>query len=163
MPSILIACTANICRSPMAEAMLKRLVSTRPDAEQWHIESAGTWADCGSPSAPLSQLVMKRMGMDISTHQSQPVSSDLIKRFDLILTMEHHHKEGLKSVFKQYSDRIFLISEMIGLEEDISDPIGGDLEDYKETARKLARILTDGLDRIYQLAMFQRTTPSNDP
>lgn len=153
MPSILIVCSANICRSPIAEAILKRLVADRLDADQWYVESAGTWANYGSPAAVLSQYVVQKMGLDISNHQSQPVTLELMQQFDLILTMEDRQKEGLVLQFKPYADRIFMISEMIGKVEDIPDPIGGELTDYQETARVLERILSDGLDRIYQLAV----------
>jgi len=166
MPSILIVCSANICRSPLADAILKRLVADRPDADQWHIESAGTWANFGSPAAMLSQVVAQKMGLDISTHQSQPVTLELVKQFDLVLTMEDRQKEGLVLQFKPYADRIFMISEMIGRVQDIPDPIGGELVDYQETARVLERILSDGLDRIFQLSVqlhqqISKNIPSN--
>ena len=163
MPSILIVCSANICRSPMAEAILKRLVSKRPDATQWHIESAGTWALNGCPAAELSQYVMQSMGMDISSHQSQPVSLDLIQRFDLILTMESNHKEGLIAEFGQDKHRIFMLSEMIGLMMDIPDPVRGQLVDFEETARLLERILTDGLEQIFQIAVMNQKCVTDSP
>src|SRR4030042_7070046 len=78
MPSILIVCSANICRSPIAEAILKRLVADRLDADQWYVESAGAWANYGSPAAVLSQYVVQKMGLDISNHQSQPVTLELM-------------------------------------------------------------------------------------
>jgi protein-tyrosine phosphatase len=152
MPSILIVCTANICRSPMAEAMLKQLLAERPDADRWHIESAGTWATYGHPAAELSQQVMKEMGLDISNHQSKPVTEELLYRFDLILTMEENQKEALTIKFKLYADRIFLISEMVGILQSIPDPIGGTLADYQDTARLIQKILVSGLDKIIQLA-----------
>jgi protein-tyrosine-phosphatase len=155
MPSILIVCTANICRSPMAEAILKQLVAERPDADQWHIESAGTWAMYGSPAAELSQQVMREIGLDISHHQSKPITEDLLKQFDLILAMEENQKEALTIEFKAYADRIFLLSEMVGLVESIADPIGGSLVDYQDTARLIQKILVMGLDRINQLAKKQ--------
>lgn len=158
MPSILIVCTANICRSPMAEAILKRLVSERSDASQWHIESAGTWAVDGSQAALLSQYVMQTMGMDISEHHSQPVTYDLLQHFDLILTMENQHKEGLSIEYAGYKDRIFTLGEMVGSQEDIKDPIGGELADYERTAQKLEQILSQGLNRIAQLASPQPNT-----
>jgi protein-tyrosine phosphatase len=153
MPSILIVCTANICRSPIAEAILKRLIAGRPDADQWHIDSAGTWARYGSPAAVLSQIVVQRMGMDISTHKSKPITLELMQQFDLILTMENQHKEGLRLQFEPYASRVFMLSEMIGREEDVPDPIGGEIADYSETGKMLERFLSDGLDRIYQLAV----------
>jgi protein-tyrosine-phosphatase len=156
MNNILIVCTANICRSPMGEAILKKLVSAREDADQWHIESAGTWAIEGSAPAFLSKYVMELMGLDISTHRSQPVNLALLKNFDLILTMENEHKKWLTTQFREFAQRIFMLSEMVGVEEDIADPIGGELSDYAETAQLLDRLLTDGLERINQLAIEQQ-------
>jgi protein-tyrosine-phosphatase len=155
MPAVLIVCTANICRSPMAEAILKKLVSERPDADQWHIESAGTWAEYGRAPAYLSKYVMEQMGMDISEHQSKPVTLRLLVNFDLILTMEREHKNWLGSQYKEFAGRTYLISELVGDVADISDPIGGELFEYQQTAFLLQRILSDGLDRIYQLANGQ--------
>ena len=153
MPSILIVCSANICRSPMAEAILKHLVANRPDAGEWHIASAGTWARYGAPAAVLSQVVVQEMGMDISSHRSQPVTDALIKQYDLVLTMERQHKEGLILQFTPYAKKIYMISEMVNRVEDVPDPIGGELTDYQVTANMLQHFLTDGLDKIYQLAI----------
>ena len=95
---------------------------------------------------------MKMRGMDISTHQSKPVTEDLLKQFDLVLAMESHHKEGLKVAFGEDAQRVYMLSEMVDVEENIDDPVGGELEDYQETADRLERILSQGLERIVQLA-----------
>src|SRR4030042_4386983 len=160
MPSILIVCTANMCRSPMGEALLKRLLSNRQDADQWRVESAGTWADRGNQPTPYSQIVMQAMGMDISSHRSQAIDEEFIEQFDLSLTMEAHHKEALQNAFKGHSDRIFMISEMVGQLEDVSDPIGGEFDDYNECASKLERFLSQGLEKIVQLATNARNGDS---
>jgi protein-tyrosine-phosphatase len=156
MTAVLLVCTANICRSPMAEAILKKLLSTRPDANQWHVESAGTWAMEGSPPAILSQFVMEKMGLDISSHLSQPTSLELLQNFDLVLTMEDKHKKYLNDHFGEFEERVYMLSEMVGEWEDIPDPIGGELIDYEETAYLLERILTDGFDKIVELALMHQ-------
>jgi protein-tyrosine-phosphatase len=156
MTAVLLVCTANICRSPMAEAILKKLVSARPDADQWRVESAGTWAMDGNPPALLSQFVMDKMGLDISSHQSQPTSLMLLHNFDLVLTMEDEHKKYLKDQYGEFADRIYMLSEMVGEWVDVPDPIGGELIDYEETAYLLERILTDGFDKIVQLARMHQ-------
>ena len=136
----------------MGEAILKNLVSERVDAEQWHIDSAGTWAADGSSPAFLSKYVMEQMGLDISTHRSQLVTLKLLQKFDLILTMEEEQKKWLKAQFPDFAGRIYRLSEMVGEEEDIPDPIGGELSDYAVTAQLLKHLLTDGFERIYQLS-----------
>ena len=156
MPSVLIVCTANICRSPMAEAILRRLISERQDADEWHVASAGTWAMDGSRPAFLSQHVMDMRGIDISLHRSQSTSLKLLLDFDLVLTMEDEHKTYLQGQYGEIADRIYLLSEMVGEMIDIPDPIGGELSDYQEIAYLLERILSDGLDNIYQLALMHQ-------
>ena len=156
MVAILIVCTANICRSPMAEAILKKLVSERQDVGQWNIESAGTWALDGNPPAFLSKYVMEMMGMDISSKKSQSVNLKLLKNFDLVLTMEEEHKQWLKEQYGESGDRVYMLSEMVGEIIDIPDPIGGELFEYKEVAELLQKIITDGFERIYQLAVIHQ-------
>ncbi len=138
----------------MAEGLLKKIVSVRADVDQWHIESAGAWAYEGNPAAKLSQLVMERRGIDLSAHRSKPTSRELIHSFDLVLTMEDEHKKFLKSKYGEYTDRIYRISEMVDDMFDIPDPIGGELADYEQIAYLLEHILTDGLEKIYQLAIL---------
>ena len=156
MPSILIVCTANICRSPMGEGILKSMVESRPDKDQWYIDSAGVWANYGNPPAPFSQLVMQMMGIDISAHRSQPVKNGFVKKFDLILTMESIHKEILQDQYIRIAERVFMLSEMVGIIKDIDDPIGGEIEDYQATADELRLILSDGLERILHTALLNQ-------
>ncbi len=136
----------------MAEAILKQLLAERNMDEQWHVKSAGTWAVDGRPPAFLSKYVMEQMGMDISNHQSQAITLRLLEKFDLFLTMEEEHKLWLAEQYREYSDRTFMLSEMVGEYADISDPVNGELSDYVETAFLLKKILSDGLERIMYLA-----------
>ena len=136
----------------MAEAILKSLVAKRPDAAEWHIESAGTWAREGAPAAILSQLAVQDKGIDISNHRSKPVTRVLLHHFDLVLTMERQQKEGLILEFKQFADRIYMLSEMVGRFEDVPDPIGGEFIYYQATAKLMEGFLSGGLEKIYQLA-----------
>ncbi len=140
----------------MAEAILKKLIAGREDAGQWRIESAGIYAVDGRLPAFNSKYVMEMKGMDIAAHQSQPVSMKLLQQFDLILTMENEHKRWLKSQYGVFADRVYMVSEMVDLNEDIPDPIGGELADYEETASMLERILTEGFERICKLAIYHQ-------
>lgn len=152
MPSVLFVCTANVCRSPMAAAVFQRFLQKRPDAGEWRVASAGTWALDGEAAASKAQEVMRRRGLDISHHRSQSVSPELLRRFSLILVMERGHKEALRVEFPALAGRIFLLNEMIGLRFDIPDPVGGSLADFDDTAAEFERIFEHGFPRIAELA-----------
>ena len=150
MPSVLFICTGNIHRSPMAEALLKAKTATAK--EQWIIESAGTWAPKGEPASQEVQVVLGKAGLDVSAHRSRRVNRRILHGFNLILTMEANHKEALQVEFPELAGRIYMLSEMVGMKRDIDDPIGGPLVDFVDTAREIDRYLTEGFERIRELA-----------
>lgn len=150
MPSVLVVCTANVCRSPMAEALLRARVES--EGETWRIESAGTWALEGRPAANRTQQVLEERGIRLLNHLARTVTLEIMKEFNLILTMEQGHKEALKVEFPELAPRIYLISEMIGQRFDIKDPIQGPLSEFEDTALELERIIQQGFARIRILA-----------
>jgi protein-tyrosine-phosphatase len=95
---------------------------------------------------------MQQKGIDIGKHLSQQVSEQLLNQFSLILTMERGQKEGLKVEFPNLANRIFLLSEMVGQVFDIRDPVGEPAIEYAATLREIEKIITNGFDRINQLA-----------
>ncbi len=147
MPAVLFVCTANQCRSPMAEAMFRRLLEEH-GLTGWRVESAGTWTQDGIPATNFAQEAMRARGLDISAHRSREVSADLLRQFDLILTMEEGHKEALRFEFPDVADRVFLLSEMADKAFEIEDPVGKPLEEYRRTADEIHALLKAGLDRI---------------
>jgi len=151
MGSVLFVCTANVCRSPMACAIFRRILEGEQDKAHWRVESAGTWAVDGLPASSGSQQVMKEWGMDISDHRSRAVDQELLALFDLILTMESGHKEALRAEFPDFSNRIFMLSEMIDQTFDVADPIGRPLSDYEKTAIEIERLISSGFNRIQEL------------
>lgn len=152
MPAILLICTANICRSPMAEALLQAKLEEEDLSGDWRVESAGTWASAGHPAAALSQQVMEARGIDISQHRSKGVEGGYLEKFDLILTMERNHKEALQVEFPELSDRIYTLSEMAGQKFDIEDPMGGSEADFEATADEIERLIEAGSEKIKRLA-----------
>jgi protein-tyrosine-phosphatase len=151
MPSVLFVCTANICRSPMAEALFRKIVFETFPSEKWRIESAGTWAIDGQPASMNAQLVMEKQGMDISSHRSRRVTEELLLDFDLVLTMSEGHKEALMVEFPAVAKRIYRLSEMVGRYDDIDDPIGRSETEYAATSDEIKTILTQGIQRVGQL------------
>lgn len=150
MYSVLIVCTANICRSPMAEALLRAHLGEA--AVEWRIGSAGTWAMDGEHAAPRAIKVLKKRGIDLSEHRSRVVNPSMLNQARLVLVMEKGHKEALQVEFPRFSGKIFLLSEMVGDNYDIKDPMGRSTADFEKTARELEDILERGLGVIAQLS-----------
>jgi protein-tyrosine-phosphatase len=150
MPSILFVCSANQCRSPMAEALFKSILDEAELSDDWRVESAGVWAYSGERATPSARRVMQERGLDIEDHRSQPVTEELLSQFDLVLVMESRHAEALHNQFPAYTDRVKLFSTLVGQKEDIDDPVMGTLDTYRAAAGELVDILQRGYDRILE-------------
>lgn len=151
MTQILIVCTANICRSPVAEALLRDRLQQR-GLSDWVVSSAGTWAQMKRGASQNSVEIMAEQGLDISNHQAEMIGRSHMEESDLILCMESGHMEALKAEFPAYEKKIHLLSEMVGKNYSISDPYGKSKEAYYGMVRDLSQIIDDGLDTIIQLA-----------
>ena len=151
MPHILFVCTANICRSPVAEAVLRNRLQER-GMDDWTVRSAGTWAIQERAAAKNSIRVLAERGMDIADHRSRMVTNEILDQADLILCMESGHVEALKAEFPEAAHRIHLLSAMAGEKTSISDPYRGPLEEYKRMATIVTDLIDRGLQRIIDLA-----------
>jgi protein-tyrosine phosphatase len=151
MPIIITVCTANICRSPVVEAVLRDRLAAR-GLEGWRVKSAGTWAQNGQPASRYSREILAERGLDISSHVSQVITEELLQEANLVLCMEVGHAEALRAEFPYHADKIFLLTEMIGFRFSITDPYGGPRYAYERMIDDVTQIVEDGLPRIIELA-----------
>lgn len=141
--NILFVCTENTCRSPMAAAIMDKIaVENELDV---FIESAGVFAGEGECASDNAVEALKQYSIDLSGHRTQPVTEDLLKQSDLILTMTEGHKKLIEPLA---SGKVFTLLEYAGEDGDISDPFGGDLEEYGETAKEIYDALVDIAEKL---------------
>lgn len=152
MPNILLICTANQIRSPLAQAFLTKILTERGLEEDYTVTSAGTWAVDDQPALSKAIAVGRDFDVDLSQHKSRGVRRDLLEEADLVLTMETYQKEALRYEFPQSKEKVYRLTELVGDPEDIRDPVSGDLHVYQVTAERIYQTLEAGLDEILRLA-----------
>ncbi|MGI9495704.1 MAG: L-threonylcarbamoyladenylate synthase [Mariniblastus sp.] len=154
----LVVCTGNTCRSPMGEGLLAQRIADRLGVSMASLEgkgvtvmSAGIAAMPGSPAADQAIEVMRQVGVDISHHQSQPITGRLAKFADVILTMTNGHRQALISHWPMLETRTKTIRRDGG---DIGDPIGRPIAIYRATAEQIDQQLSEWVPE-FDLSRFE--------
>lgn len=145
---ILLVCTGNTCRSPLAEAMLRRLSSEHPGLAL-DVNSAGVGAMEGAPASEGTYLIGLEHGLDLSGHRSRLLTPALVASADLILTMSRAHLVRVAELGG--TGKAALLGEYAGLSGDaaeVADPYGGDLEGYRVAYADLEALLPRVIERI---------------
>ncbi|MEO8452013.1 MAG: low molecular weight protein arginine phosphatase [Gemmatimonadota bacterium] len=140
---ILVVCTGNTCRSPLAAAALGRAIE-QANLGNVRVSSAGTGAWEGAPASEGSYLVALEAGLDLSAHRARPLTEELVDGADLILAMSRSHLARARELGGR--DRAHLFAEFAGAGEgvEVADPFGSDLEEYRRTLRELEE-MTPGI------------------
>ena len=114
---ILVVCVGNICRSPMAEALLK---SALRDQDGLTVESAGLGALVGHPADDYTVELMEEMGEDVSEHRARQIHPDMVKKADLVLVMEAGHRQSIDIADPTARGKVIRLGEW--QDRDIGDP-----------------------------------------
>jgi tRNA threonylcarbamoyl adenosine modification protein (Sua5/YciO/YrdC/YwlC family) len=148
---ILLVCTGNTCRSPMAEVlcrdMLARKLGIAPELlteAGYHVSSAGVHGLDGAPASPGAFQAMQQRGLDLSHHVARAVDIGILRDADYIWVMCESHLEGITAMVPSVRGRARLLADG----EEIEDPIGQPQESYNECAEKLARGLRARLEEV---------------
>jgi protein-tyrosine-phosphatase len=134
---IVTICTANICRSPMAAALLQHALAAQSEPlRSINVISAGVAARTGEPVSENSVLALKKVGLDISSHRSQMLTQALLDEAFVVLCMTESHRAMIQVQAEPVPKHLFLFRQFMpnGADKEIGDPYGGPLKVY-ETAR----------------------------
>lgn len=131
---VLFVCTGNICRSPMAEGLLREILPNRLQAKVT-VSSSGTHARDGQKAEPQAIIAAQEIGVDIRGHRARAAGPDIIEQSDLILVMEKLHAIAIKSMMPAKEGRVRLVGEYnpTGSVLEIPDPYGGDMLQYRKS------------------------------
>jgi tRNA threonylcarbamoyl adenosine modification protein (Sua5/YciO/YrdC/YwlC family) len=133
-------CEANLCRSPMAEGIMRNM------CKSVEVTSCGMVASCGSSPNKLACEVMKEIGIDIKDIKTQTVSQRLIEESDLILCMENYQKRTIIEMVPSSQEKVFLLKGFKSENEDeVPDPVGMGIATYRrcrdEIRQEVERII----------------------
>jgi protein-tyrosine-phosphatase len=131
---ILVVCTGNICRSPMGAALLQHALAAQPEPlRSIKVISAGVASRTGEPASVHAVTALKKVGIDLRGHASQPVTQELLDDALLVLCMTESHRDMIEVTAEPVPAHVHLFREFMGANGnmEIPDPYGMHLSAYE--------------------------------
>ncbi|MUV15140.1 low molecular weight protein-tyrosine-phosphatase [Noviluteimonas gilva] len=134
---ILIVCVGNICRSPMAEVVLRKHLG---GGDEVVVESAGLAALVGNPIDPIAERVLADHGLTAQGHAARQVTEAMISQADLVLAMQRRHVGAIHAIAPQARGKTFLVGKWEG-DDEVPDPYGKTVPVFEDAYRRIDRML----------------------
>jgi protein-tyrosine-phosphatase len=153
---IVTVCTANICRSPMAEALLRHALKGQPEPlKSMQVVSAGVAARGGDTISANSVAALKKVGIEMAGYRSQALEEKLVRRADLILCMTEGHRAAILAAVSPVPRHVYLFREFLpgGADREIGDPFGGSLPLYEACRDEMVEALPSLIEFLKKLSV----------
>lgn len=144
MKQILVVCTANVCRSPLVASLLQQRIAQAGLADVVTVASAGVRAVTGDAVDPKIIAMLDGMGVDLAAKYATPVAEQALREADLVLVMEEAHRQALFYRLPSALPKVFLLSELAGRYDEVTDPHGASEAEYQATLHLVTTLLAEG-------------------
>lgn len=143
--SVLTICTGNICRSPLAEGLLRK------HAPALRLSSAGIGAVVGGHMPEAAADIAARENLPLAEHRGKQVTRPMLQQHDVVMVMEAGQKQWIVSKYPETRGRVFLLSHWTG-NADIADPYRLDAEVFERVYTQIEQGVTAWLERLQPAA-----------
>jgi len=152
-PLVLFVCTGNVCRSPMAEGLLRHHL---PADSRWRVMSAGLCAPFGESATHEAITAMAELGIDLRAHRSRPLTAGLVADAQVIVALTRNHRDDILALFPAANQHAFLLrtfDPLADASKDVTDPIGGSLAVYRRCRDVIAAAIPGLVEFLGELCL----------